>query len=306
MYGSAFYKLDARNLLKGNYGPALIASLIFLIPSYILSLKNYLFIDTANPLVSNILSTAIDAIISIFVISILNVGFYRFLLRMKRTDDPTINPETKRYDINLIVSGFTTNYLNTLKITFLMNLYLFFWLLLALVPAMIFIGVMAFLAASTDVISTLFSLIQQLGVSPSTDMINSLSSYITENCPYLPVIFTFVFLLTIAGFIPLIMKYFEYAAIPMILADDPNISTEKAFKRSKNIMNGFRARYFFIQLSFIHFVFIAAFVMLISQSMFIYYIAIAFLQPYITTTLLSFYKERRDILDYNISVYGEH
>lgn len=306
MYGSAYYKLNARNKLKGNYGPALIASLIFLIPSYVMSLKNYLFIDTADPLTANILSTVIDAVISVFVISILNVGYYRFLLRMKQADDPTVNPETKKYDLNLIVSGFTMNYANTLKITFLMNLYLVFWFLLALVPAMLFIGVMAFLASSTEVISTLFSLIQQFGVSPSADMVNTLSSYITENCPYIPVIFTFVFLLTIAGFIPLIMKYFEYAAIPMILADDPDISIQRAFKRSKNIMNGFRARYFFIQLSFLHFVFIAALVMIVSQSMLIYYVAIAFLQPYITTTLLSFYMERRDILDYNISVYGEH
>lgn len=306
MYGSAYYKLNARNKLKGNYGPALIASLIFLIPSYVMSLKNYLFIDTADPLTANILSTAIDAVISVFVISILNVGYYRFLLRLKQADDPTVNPETKRYDLNLIVSGFTMNYPNTLKITFLMNLYLIFWFLLALVPAMLFIGVMAFLASSTEVISTLFSLIQQLGVSPSADMVNTLSSYITENCPYIPVIFTFVFLLTIAGFIPLIMKYFEYAAIPMILADDPDISIQRAFKRSKNIMNGFRVRYFFIQLSFLHFVFIAALVMIVSRSMLIYYVAIAFLQPYITTTLLSFYMERRDILDYNISVYGEH
>lgn len=306
MYGSAYYKLNARNKLKGNYGPALIASLIFLIPSYVMSLKNYLFIDTADPLTANILSAVIDAVISVFVISILNVGYYRFLLRMKQADDPTVNPETKKYDLNLIVSGFTMNYANTLKITFLMNLYLVFWFLLALVPAMLFIGVMAFLASSTEVISTLFSLIQQFGVSPSADMVNTLSSYITENCPYIPVIFTFVFLLTIAGFIPLIMKYFEYAAIPMILADDPDISIQRAFKRSKNIMNGFRARYFFIQLSFLHFVFIAALVMIVSQSMLIYYVAIAFLQPYITTTLLSFYMERRDILDYNISVYGEH
>lgn len=306
MYGSAYYKLNARNKLKGNYGPAFIASLIFLIPSYVMSLKNYLFIDTADPLTANILSTVIDAVISVFVISILNVGYYRFLLRMKQADDPTVNPETKKYDLNLIVSGFTMNYANTLKITFLMNLYLVFWFLLALVPAMLFIGVMAFLASSTEVISTLFSLIQQFGVSPSADMVNTLSSYITENCPYIPVIFTFVFLLTIAGFIPLIMKYFEYAAIPMILADDPDISIQRAFKRSKNIMNGFRARYFFIQLSFLHFVFIAALVMIVSQSMLIYYVAIAFLQPYITTTLLSFYMERRDILDYNISVYGEH
>lgn len=306
MYGSAFYKHDARSLLKGNYKSAFIASLIFLIPSYILSLKNYLFIDAGNAIAANLLSTVIDTVASIFVISILNVGYYRFILRMKRTDNPTINPESKRYDYNLVVSGFTMNYVNTLKITFLMNLYLFLWMLLALVPLMLFVGIMAYLCATTEVFSTVYSLIVQLGVSTSYDMINSLSEYIMQNCPYLPVIFTLVLLFTIAGFIPLIMKYFEYAAIPMILADDPDISSERAFKRSKNIMTGFKLRYFSIQLSFLHFIFLAAIVLLISQSMLVYYIAIAFLQPYVTTTLLSFYKERRDTLDYNISLYGEH
>lgn len=306
MYSSAFYKLDARNLLKKNYKYALVASLIFIIPSYVLSLKNFLFIDIAGSIEANILSTLIDAVVSVFVISILNVGFYRFFLNLKRADDPNINPESKRYDYNLVVSGFTMNYANTLKITFLMNLYLFLWILLALVPSLLFVGIMSYLIATTEVFSTLYSLLLQLNVSTSYDMLNTISDYVSQNCPYLPVVITSVFFLTIAGLIPFIMKYFEYAAIPMILANDPDISSEKAFKRSKNIMCGFRVRYFFIQLSFLHFIFLAAFIMLISQSMFIYYLAIALLQPYVTSTLLAFYKERREILDYNISLYGEH
>jgi uncharacterized membrane protein len=56
---------------------------------------------------------------------------------------------------------------------------------------------------------------------------------------------------TILFIIPGIIKSYEYAIIPYILADDPEISSKEAFKKAKQMMNGNKWRLFKLQFSFI-------------------------------------------------------
>ena len=59
------------------------------------------------------------------------------------------------------------------------------------------------------------------------------------------VLWTFLFI------IPGIIKSFEYAIIPYILADDPEISSKEAFKKAKQMMKGNKWRLFKLDFSFI-------------------------------------------------------
>ena len=51
--------------------------------------------------------------------------------------------------------------------------------------------------------------------------------------------------------IPGIIKAYEYAIIPYILADDPEISSKDAFKKAKQMMKGNKWRLFKLEFSFI-------------------------------------------------------
>lgn len=61
----------------------------------------------------------------------------------------------------------------------------------------------------------------------------------------------FTFLWTLLFIIPGIIKAYEYRMIPYLLADDPNMSYEEAFARSKEMMDGNKWKAFVLDLSFI-------------------------------------------------------
>lgn len=60
-----------------------------------------------------------------------------------------------------------------------------------------------------------------------------------------------IVLWTILFIIPGIIKTYEYAIIPYILADDPEISSKDAFKKAKQMMKGNKWRLFKLEFSFI-------------------------------------------------------
>ncbi len=303
MYGSSYYKLEARRLLSKGYGSALIGTLILLIPSYLINLISSLFPLTAQGFLC---VSAVSFVFAIFVTNILTVGYYRFLMTYEREETPNTEGSSLKRDYNLIVSGFTKNFSNTLKVTFMRELYMIGWTLVGLVPLLLFFGFIAFLSYTTDVVSNVYALFTQAMTSPTTDMIQNLSNYIMTNCPYLPPVMLITFFMSIAASIPAIMKNYEYVTIPMILADYPDMDVRHAFARTKDIMTGFKMRYFLIQLSFILYIILAQMIYMISQSYLIYAIVILLFNPYMSMTFLRFYRERNNTVEYNISVYGPH
>lgn len=82
--------------------------------------------------------------------------------------------------------------------------------------------------------------------------------------------------------IPGIIKAYEYAAIPYILAENPDMSSKDAHARSKEIMKGNKWRLFKLQFSFIGWFLL---------SILTCGVGIFFLQPYYCAALAEFYNE---------------
>ena len=304
MYGPSYYKLDARRLLSGGYGRAVLGAAILVIPSYVLSLLEQLLFAEVNGAARFIGTAVIELIFTVFVINILQVGYYRFLMSYENAD-PT-GERQRKPDLNAVVSGFSDKYGRTLKVMLARDIYMLGWLLVGLTPLLLFLGFMIFTIQTTEVMANVYNMFMQAALSPTADMISNLSDYILANCPYLPIIMTLTFFLSVAAFIPYIMKMFEYAAIPMIAADHPDMDVKHAFARTKDIMTGFKLRYFLIQLSFIGYALLLCVIVSFIPSAAIMIIGLLMLDPYISMTNTRFYRERNTSIEYNISFYGPH
>jgi uncharacterized membrane protein len=93
------------------------------------------------------------------------------------------------------------------------------------------------------------------------------------------------FLWTLLFIIPGVIKSYEYSIIPYILADDPEISTNDAFKKAKQMMNGNKWRLFKLEFSFIGW-FLLCFLTL--------GIGTFFLIPYLNAANAEFYVELKN------------
>ena len=82
--------------------------------------------------------------------------------------------------------------------------------------------------------------------------------------------------------VPGIMKAYEYAMIPYIVAEEPDIKNQPAFERSKKLMKGNKINLFKLQLKFIG-LYIIALIPLGAGLM--------FLAPYTNTAYALFYEE---------------
>lgn len=299
MYGSSYYKQEAKNLLRGNNFIAVIGTFIFTLPVYILFLlqNNLSFMLSGSVLTLSALLVSIA--FTLLVSNIIKVGYMRFLSDRKQIYTDTEQEAKKRYNFNNIVSGYTLNFKNTFKVMFLRELYLFGWKLFALIPMFIMFGILAYLSAKTDIVSTIYSYGTQLMISPSPDMLYTVSDYISANCPYLPIVTTGCTLLTIPMCIPLIRKHYEYYMIPMILADNPDTEPDEAFKLTSEIMIGHRMRFFYLQLSFIgYYILMFMFSFAIIPLLLMFYIT-----PYSNTAYILFYRERREVIEHNFRFY---
>ncbi len=90
------------------------------------------------------------------------------------------------------------------------------------------------------------------------------------------------FLWSLLCIIPGIIKAYEYAMIPYILAENPEISTQDAFAWSRDMMRGNKFRLFKLELSFIGWIFL---------SLFTFGIGALFLAPYMAAASAEFYME---------------
>ena len=85
--------------------------------------------------------------------------------------------------------------------------------------------------------------------------------------------------------VPGIIKSFEYAIIPYILADDAEISSADAFKKAKQMMNGNKWRLFKLEFSFIGWAILC--VLTLGVGTF-------FLIPYLNAATAEFYVELKN------------
>ena len=85
--------------------------------------------------------------------------------------------------------------------------------------------------------------------------------------------------------IPGIIKTYEYAIIPYILADDPEISSKDAFKKAKQMMKGNKWRLFKLEFSFIGWALLCFLTLGIGTF---------FLLPYVDAAMAEFYVELKN------------
>ena len=90
---------------------------------------------------------------------------------------------------------------------------------------------------------------------------------------------------TLLFIIPGIIKSYEYAIIPYILADDPEISSKDAFKKAKQMMKGNKWRLFKLDFSFIGWGNLCALT---------FGIGTFFLMPYLSAATAEFYAELKN------------
>ncbi len=282
-----YLKKLAREKLRGIYRGAFFGQLICYIPAYLISLVVTLLAMKTN----NVLATLVLSVIGeIFVIDIFTVGYIRSLIQANdrlQTDD-------KRYDINTVLSGFSENYTGTLKTMFLRRLYLFGWGVLMILPLIIAVGVIAFLSYRPE-ISGLINYFMQIIQSPTSDMIINTGNYISQNCSYVVYILGGASLLSLVLIIPYVRKSYLYEMIPMIIAESPEITAEDAFRKTKEIMNGYRLKYFALELSFIGIMLLVSVLTAIIPGTMGVYIAMAIVMPYMMMTFIQFYLSRTRI-----------
>jgi uncharacterized membrane protein len=90
---------------------------------------------------------------------------------------------------------------------------------------------------------------------------------------------------TLLFIIPGIIKTYEYAIIPYILADDPEISSKDAFKKANQMMKGNKWRLFKLEFSFIGWFLLCVLTLGIGA---------LFLIPYVSAANAEFYVELKN------------
>ena len=98
----------------------------------------------------------------------------------------------------------------------------------------------------------------------------------------------FTFLWTLLFVIPGIVKAYEYRMIPYILAENPNMDSDEAFRLSKEMMDGEKWNAFVYDLSFIGWYILSAFTMGI--------LAVFYVSPYKACADAELYASLRDRL----------
>lgn len=102
----------------------------------------------------------------------------------------------------------------------------------------------------------------------------------------------YVFFWSLLFLIPGIIKSYEYAMIPYILAERPDLETEKIFALSKRMMSGDKCNVFILDMSFIGWMFIVLFSFGLAS---VFYVG-----PYINMT----YAELYEVLKAKIGWYS--
>ena len=93
----------------------------------------------------------------------------------------------------------------------------------------------------------------------------------------------FIGLWSLLFIVPGIVKYYEYSMIPYILSEDPNISRQEAFIKSKKLMSGNKWRAFVLTLSFIPWYILGALTFGV--------VSLFYVQPYQQLTSAALYEE---------------
>ena len=94
-----------------------------------------------------------------------------------------------------------------------------------------------------------------------------------------------IFLWSLLFVIPGIIKSYEYSMVPYILAENPHISSERAFELSKKMTRGEKWKIFVLDLSFLGWRILGVLCCCVGE---------IFLQPYVEATYAELYQVMRE------------
>ncbi|MDR0814471.1 MAG: DUF975 family protein [Bacteroidales bacterium] len=98
-------------------------------------------------------------------------------------------------------------------------------------------------------------------------------------------VFLYTMLWSLLFLVPGIIKAYSYAMTPYILHDDPTVGADEAIERSKSLMNGYKAKLFLLDLSFIGWGLLCVLTL---------GIGFLWLMPYMQTARAAFYEDVRN------------
>ena len=231
------YRALARMTMKGHYGTMLLASVLVLL---IQSAVSQIFSRLLNATDSIVMMGAyglLELLVSLIILGPLMIGLNGFFLRC-------ISGE---YDLKNVFLPFKTNLTNTAKVYFFMQLKLFLWLLIPWLIGMTVVISAVLLLDSGAIEAWLLEFAQSLS-DITLGHVDFLSPDALEG--FLLIYFSLLGV-SIIFMIPGIIKSYEYAMIPYIVAEDADVGVKEAFKRTKLMMKGNKFRYFALNLSFI-------------------------------------------------------
>lgn len=240
------------------------------------------FGDVSASDVDSVLSAILGTVIVIVLLSILFSLLYSLLFANPLTVGHNrfyLDARMGNAQVGNIFSQFGNGkFGNTVKTMFLYDLKIWLWGLLGIIP-FIFFGV--------SMVNT-FSNSGDLDPASFDDMM-SVSMEILGS-----------FMLAMLGYcvfiIPQLIKKLSYTMVPYLLAENPQMPQKRAFEISVQTMKGEKAHYFGLQLSFIGWLFLAAFAgstigqfVGISLGSIITMAGLVFLYPYMYATYAEFY-----------------
>ncbi len=314
-FDRAYLKRSARENLKGKYGAALVAVLLALIVTQLLSgfatfLTNSLtsftpfrmkfgvynvdvdsigrvtaFLrDLFQPLLSNrpllivvlFLIITVPFLYSLFVGNVLKIGLKRWFLRAS-------HPHYATPPMELLFSPFKRGqYIAAFKAAFWKSMWLFVWS----VPVILF-NFFLF----TPIVLLFIAFVKTGSNSITPELVDRvLEAYGLPGLFYSPAFFAVVGTVLLIFLIVLRFKRYQYKMTDYILADNPHIGTRRALTLSKQMSKGSLWRFLVLDLSFAGWFIVAAMCICLPG------ISIFLVFPYYEATWVEAYKNRRDYL----------
>ena len=237
-------------------------------------------IDTSDTdaLVSTVFGIVVGAVLLALVIRFLysllfanplTVGHNRFYLDARMGNAQVGNVFSQ------LSSG---KYGNTVKTMFLYDLKLWLWGLFTVIPVIYFVASAVNIASSAE----------NLNIFDYEELYSFTMQLLG--------IIMLAFLLYCICIIPQVIKRLSYTMVPYLLAENPQMSQERAFEISVNTMKGEKAHFFGLQLSFIGWYILAGLAGGIvgqfageSLGSIVTIIGMVFLYPYVYATYAEFY-----------------
>lgn len=296
MVNTTVLKIRAKEKLKGIYSRCIIGALVCMIPNYLISMLNGIF--AVSGAATGIVTFIFPQILQITVTEVFTVGYIRSLMNVNSEN------EEKKYDINDVLSGYRLDFGNTVKVLLVRYLYKLGWAFIIALPFAVGVSVY-FVTTPLQSIKDLYGLILGFTESFSGEMLVNICNHILTGNKYAEYIFAGACVVSVILFIPYVRRLYEYMMIPMILAEDPSRQVKEVFGYAHKVMNGYRMKYFVLQLSFLGIFFLAAIAMSFAPSMVFVYIPAALIFPYVFMTFLEFYLVRTERLCYNKDMLNE-